>query len=139
MGGFHWGRFEWRAGVDSYCFEFDPGGLHATLKTPDAPPMKLPVVAWEGLIEAIKTSQKTRTKTQAALVPRAGVRWTDEETAELAREFESGCSVAELARRHARSAWAVESQLVRLGLMQRPEDYRAPPRAGHSLVPERAR
>jgi hypothetical protein len=139
MGGLHWGRFEWRAGVDSYCFEFDPGGLHATLKAPDTPPVKLPVVAWEGLLEAIKTSQKTRTKTQTAQPPRAGARWTDEEAAELARGFEGGSTVAELARRHARSAWAVESQLVRLGLMQRPDSFSAPPRAAHSLLPERAR
>lgn len=135
MGGFHWGRFEWRAGMDSYSFEFDPGGMHATLKAPNTPPLKLPVVAWDGLIEAIKTSQKARSKSQASLAPRAGARWTDEEIAELAREFEGGNSVAELARKHSRSTWAVESQLVRLGLMQRPDDYRAPPRAAHSLAP----
>lgn len=135
MGGLHWGRFEWRAGMDSYSFEFDSGGMYATLSAPNVAPVKLPVVAWEGLIEAIKTSQKSRTKSQAAPAPRAGSRWTDEEIAELAREFEGGNSVAELARKHSRSAWAVESQLVRLGLMQRPDDYHAPPRTAHSLSP----
>lgn len=139
MGGFHWGRLEWRAGADSYSFEVDPGGLHATLKLPHAPAVKLPVVAWEGLIEAIKASQKARTKSQSSLPPRSGARWTDEETAELVRGFETGNSVAELARRHARSSWAVESQLVRLGLMQRPDSYDAPPRAAYSLAPDAGR
>lgn len=135
MGGVNWGRFEWRAGTDVYSFEFDRGGLHATLKAPNAPALTLPVVAWEGLIEAIKTSQKTRSKPLSPLPARAGARWTDEETDDLVRGFEAGNSVAELARKHARSAWAVESQLVRIGLMQRPETYGAPPRATHSLLP----
>lgn len=129
--GFHWGRFEWRAGVDGYCFEIDPGGLHATLKAPDAPSLKLPVVAWEGLIEAIKTNQKTRTKSQSAVQARAGSRWSDQETDELANSFSAGTSIAELARRHARSAWAIESQLVRIGLLQRAEDFPQRPHGGH--------
>ncbi len=123
MGGFHWGRFEWRAGADSYSFVIDPGGLHATLRAAHAPPLTLPVVAWEGLIEAIKVSQKSRAKTQAAVPPRAGTRWSDHEAAELSNGFAAGHSVADLARRHSRSKWAIESQLIRMGLLERAEDF----------------
>lgn len=129
--GFHWGRFEWRAGVDGYSFEIDPGGLHATLKIPDGTGLKLPVVAWEGLIEAIKINQKTRTKSQASVQARAGSRWSDQETDELATSFSAGTSIAELARRHARSAWAIESQLVRIGLLQRVEGVPQRPHGSH--------
>ncbi len=127
MEGMSWSLFEWRAGEQNYSFEIDRGGLYATLKVPQRPDLTLPMAAWDGLIEAIKTSHKARARTQAELPPRAGARWSDSETADLRRAFAEGKSVVELARSHARSRAAIESHLVRLGLMERPQmSMRAP-------------
>lgn len=45
----------------------------------------------------------------------AGARWTDDEDAQLCREFDDGVPLAELATRHSRSRTAVSLRLVKLG------------------------
>lgn len=45
----------------------------------------------------------------------AGARWTDEEDARLASEFDGGVAVAEIARLHGRTTGAINSRLVKLG------------------------
>ncbi|HEX8412041.1 MAG TPA: hypothetical protein VF883_24540 [Thermoanaerobaculia bacterium] len=45
----------------------------------------------------------------------AGSRWTEEEDALLAREFDSGTAIAEIARGHGRTPAAINLRLVKLG------------------------
>lgn len=45
----------------------------------------------------------------------AGSRWTEEEDALLAREFDTGTPVAEIARGHGRTTTAINLRLVKLG------------------------
>lgn len=126
-----WERFEWRSGVDRYEFRIESGGLLGTLRAvaPDgssAAPrlLSLPMVAWEGLLDSVKLSRKAREKPRAnGLPPRAGSRWTAEEIAELEQGFRAGRKIPELALVHARTAVAIESQLEKLGLWQRPQDF----------------
>lgn len=117
MATLNWGKFEWRAGAETYSFEIDSGGLHATLRAGQAPPLTLPVVAWEGLIDAIKANQRARTKSHALAPPRGGARWSDSEIDELAQGYSAGVAIGDLARRHSRTVAAIEHQLVRIGLL----------------------
>jgi hypothetical protein len=50
----------------------------------------------------------------------AGRPWSEEDDARLARGFDAGRSVAELAEEHQRSRWAIEARLVRLNKMPPP-------------------
>lgn len=45
----------------------------------------------------------------------AGARWTDEEDARLAGEFDGGVAVSAIARLHGRTLGAINSRLVKLG------------------------
>lgn len=47
--------------------------------------------------------------------PAAGARWTVDEDAVLCREFDEGVPVAEIAKRHGRTASAITLRLVKLG------------------------
>ena len=47
--------------------------------------------------------------------PAAGARWTADEDVVLAREFDQGTSIAEIASRHSRTRGAITSRLVKLG------------------------
>ncbi len=128
-----WGRFGWRAGADEFSFEIEPGGMYATLRPP--PPqaaLTLPVVAWEGLLEAMKVNRSSRQRAQGNLPPRAGARWSEEETQRLATSFGEGKSVAALSQIHARTSVAIESQLVKLGLIARAETSSLPSATGQS-------
>lgn len=44
-----------------------------------------------------------------------GTRWTDEEDAQLCREFDEGIPLPDIARAHDRSRTAIELRLVKLG------------------------
>lgn len=119
-GALQWGQFAWRAGADEFTFEIEPGGMYATLRPPQPQAaLTLPVVAWEGLLEAMKVNRSARQRTHGNLPPRAGARWSDDETQRLMSAFGEGKSVAELSQIHARTSVAIESQLVRLGLIAR--------------------
>ena len=125
-----WQRFEWKSGVDCYTFEIQQGGLFGTLKAPGERVTTLPMVAWEGLMESVRVARKAHAQPQsralaAGLPARSGARWTDAETEELLEGFKSGRSVGELADHHARTAYAIELQLDKLGLWMRQEDEAA--------------
>lgn len=55
------------------------------------------------------------TTAQKQQPPAAGARWTADEDAALAREFDQGTSIAEIASRHNRTRGAITSRLVKLG------------------------
>jgi len=48
-----WERVTWRQGDGRYVFEVAEGGLHATLRSPHDTSLTLPMVAWEGLLDAL--------------------------------------------------------------------------------------
>ena len=50
--------------------------------------------------------------------PNAGLRWSDDDRQRVASEFEAGTSIAELARSLERSEFAIQSELVRQGLLE---------------------
>ena len=79
----------------------------------------LPMVVWEALLDAIKANRKAKAKSASNLPPRAGARWTEQESDEVAAKFSSGRSIDDLAREHARTSWAIEGQLAKLGLWDR--------------------
>lgn len=114
-----WERVVWRQGDGRYTFEVAGGGLHATLTSPHGSALTLPLVAWEGLLDALTGARKTRTRGERGFPVRSGVRWYDGEAGELAAAFKAGRTIPQLARAHNRSAFAVEAQLDRLGLWDR--------------------
>lgn len=114
-----WERVSWRQGDGRYVFEVAEGGLHAKLSSPHGTSMVLPMVAWEGLLDAIAGARKTRTRNERGFPARSGARWYDGEAGELAAAFKAGRSIQELAQAHGRSAFAVEAQLERMGLWDR--------------------
>jgi hypothetical protein len=116
-----WNRVEWRQGDGRYVFEVAQGGLHATLASPHATKLTLPMVAWEGLLDALAAARKTKARAERNLPARTGARWSEAETQELAKAFKAGGSIAQLARVHNRTQFAVEAQLERQGLWDRVE------------------
>jgi hypothetical protein len=79
----------------------------------------LPMVAWEGLLDALMGARKARTRNERGFAARSGARWYDGEAGELVAGFRAGRSVAQLARAHNRSEYAIEAELDRLGLWDR--------------------
>lgn len=116
---FLWDRVEWRQGDGRYVFEVAQGGLLATLASPHGQRMTLPMVAWEGLLDAIAAARKAKVRAERSTPSRAGARWTQTETDELAAAFKAGAGVPALARAHNRTAFAIEAQLATLGLWDR--------------------
>jgi hypothetical protein len=114
-----WERVAWRQGDGRYLFEIEEGGLHGKLSSPHGTSLTLPMVAWEGLLDAINGARKARTRNERGFPARSGTRWYDGEAGELAAGFKAGRSVAQLARAHNRSEYAIEAQLDRLGLWDR--------------------
>jgi hypothetical protein len=139
-----WERVEWRQGDGRYVFEVAQGGLHASLSSPHGTKLTLPVVAWEGLLDALSAARKTRMRNERGFPSRSGARWYDGEAGELASAFKAGRSIEQLARAHHRSPLAVEAELDRQGLWDRNErrpkqqdDLRQPPEEGaHGFVPD---
>lgn len=129
-----WERFEWRSGTDRYRFEIAEGGLFATLSAflaadgrTDAATrqLTLPLVAWEGLIESLKTNRTARSRPMSTGLPqRSGARWSDSEIDQLQRGFAAGRKIPDLARDHARTSAAIELQLERMGLWMRDHGQR---------------
>jgi hypothetical protein len=114
-----WERVTWRQGDGRYAFEVEEGGLHAKLSSPHGTSLTLPMIAWEGLLDAIAGARKARSRNERAFPARSGARWYDGEAEELAAGFRTGRTVAQLARAHNRSEYAIELQLDRLGLWDR--------------------
>lgn len=114
-----WERVAWRQGDGRYTFEVVEGGLHATLNSPHGTSLTLPMVAWEGLLDALTAQRKTRTRGERGFPVRSGARWYEGEAGELAAAFKTGRTIAQLARAHNRSEFAVEAQLDRFGLWDR--------------------
>ena len=119
--GVSWEKFQWRTGAESYAFEITDRGMIGKVSVSDGRSFALPVVVWEAMFDAIKTNRAAREKVSSQLPPRAGARWSDDESARLVAKFQSGCSIKALATEHARTGWAVEGQLARLGLWDRVE------------------
>ena len=126
-----WERVTWRQGDGHYSFEIAEGGLLATLKSPHGTSLTLPVIAWEGLLDALAGARKTRARGERGFPARSGARWYEGEAGELAAAFKAGRTIPQLARAHNRSEFAVEAQLDRMGLWDRvarrpktnPEDF----------------
>jgi hypothetical protein len=60
----------------------------------------------------------TLLRQSAARPAAAGARWTDDEDAQLCREFDDATPVAEIAKTHNRSAAAINLRLVKLGRLE---------------------
>jgi hypothetical protein len=114
-----WERVSWRQGDGRYVFEVMEGGLHGRLASPMGTSLTLPMVAWEGLLDALAAARKTRTRAERGFPARSGARWYEGEAAELVAAFRAGRTIRELARAHNRSEFAVEAQLDRAGLWDR--------------------
>ena len=65
--------------------------------------------------DLLKQTPAPAKATQKQQPPAAGTPWTADEDAVLAREFDQGTSIAEIASRHSRSRGAITSRLVKLG------------------------
>ena len=116
-----WDRVEWRQGDGRYTFQVASGGLLGTLTSPHGSALTLPMVAWEGLLDALAAQRKTRTRAESKFPARSGARWYDGEAGELAAAFKGGRSIRQLARAHNRTELAVEAELARQGLWDRIE------------------
>lgn len=131
-----WQRVEWRQGDGRYVFDVAQGGLHATFASPHGTKLTLPMVAWEGLLDALAAARKTRQRGESGHPARTGARWYAGEAGELASGLKAGRSIKELARAHHRSEFAVEAELDRQGLWDRVE--RRPKPASDPLAPAEA-
>jgi hypothetical protein len=116
-----WQRVEWQQGDGRYVFEVGQGGLHATLASPHGAKLTLPMVAWEGLLDALSAARKARQRSEGGHPARSGARWYAGEAGELASAFRAGRSIKQLAHAHHRSEFAVEAELDRQGLWDRVE------------------
>jgi hypothetical protein len=114
-----WERVVWRQGDGRYVFEVEQGGLHAKLTSPHGTSLMLPMVAWEGLLDALVGARKARARNERGFPVRSGARWYDGEASELVAGFRAGRSIAQLARAHNRSQHAIEAELDRMGLWDR--------------------
>jgi hypothetical protein len=118
-----WQRFEWKSGADHYKFEVLEGGLFGALTAAGAEgfaarcrSITLPMVAWEGLLDSVRTNRKSRDKAAGQVPARAGQNWSATETSELQEGFQAGRSISDLAHSHSRSQAAIQAQLAKLGL-----------------------
>ena len=68
-----WERVEWRQGDGRYLFEVAQGGLYGTITAPQGATLTLPIVAWEGLLDALAAACKTKARTERSLPSRTGV------------------------------------------------------------------
>ncbi len=59
-----WERVTWRQGDGRYVFEIEEGGLHGKLSSPHGASLTLPMVAWEGLLDALNGARKARTRNE---------------------------------------------------------------------------
>ena len=114
-----WERVVFRQGDGRYVFEVEEGGLHAKLTSPHGTSLTLPMVAWEGLLDALMGARKARNRNERGFPARSGARWYDGEAGELAAGFRAGRPISQLARAHNRSEYAIEAELDRLGLWDR--------------------
>lgn len=67
-------------------------------------------------IQSLKTSHRRQRKRQA-LPARAGRPWTEKESSELLKRHQGGKSIKLIAEKHKRTTGAIQSQLIRLGLL----------------------
>lgn len=120
-----WESVSWRRGEEQYRFDVERGGLFATLSVPNGKAMTLPMVVWEGLVDALKAERatKTRGEQQQQYPSRSRSRWYEGEVAEVAEAFRAGRSLGEIAHAHNRSVYAIESQLDKLGLIDKAAIY----------------
>jgi hypothetical protein len=116
-----WERVVWRQGDGHYTFEIARGGLHATFSSPHGTSLTLPVVAWDGLLDALAAARKTKDRGERGQPARGREHWSEAEISELSKAFAAGASIAQLARAHSRTKFAIESQLARIGLWDRLE------------------
>lgn len=121
--GLVWESVSWRNGQEQYQFDIERGGLFATVEAPGGRSLTLPMVVWEGLVDALKANRQSRQREQQQFPSRSRSRWYDGEIAEVAEAYKSGRSIAEIAHALNRSAYAIEHQLDRLGLISKAEIY----------------
>jgi len=114
-----WERVVFRQGDGRYVFEVEEGGLHAKLTSPHGTSLTLPMVAWEGLLDALTGARKARARNERGFPARSGARWYDGEAGELTAGFRAGRTITQLARAHNRSEYAIEAELDRLGVWDR--------------------
>lgn len=127
-----WESVNWRCGNDLYRLEIESGGLFASLSTSDGKSLTLPMIVWEGLLDALKANRATRSRGDQQFPSRSRARWYDGEIAEVSEAYRAGRTIAQIAHAHSRSTCAVEYQLDRLGLISKAEIYGP----GRSLGPQ---
>lgn len=130
-----WESVSWRRGEEQFRLDIERGGLFATLSAPGERSLTLPMVVWEGLLDALKAGRNTKARTehQQQYPARSRSRWYDGEIAEVADAYKSGRSIGEIAHAHNRSAYAIEHQLDKLGLISKAGMYG--PGTGRVMAP----
>jgi hypothetical protein len=123
--GLVWESVSWRSGQDQYRLDIERGGLFAQISAPGGRTLTLPMVVWEGLLDALKANRLTRQRTQQQqqFPSRSRARWYEGEVAEVADAYRAGRSILEIAHAHNRSQFAIEHQLDRLGLISNAQTY----------------
>jgi hypothetical protein len=120
--GLVWESVSWRCGADQFRFDIERGGLFATLTAPGRT-LTLPMPVWDGLFDALKAKRATKSRSEQQFPPRSRSRWYDGEIAEVSDSFRSGRTIGEIAQSHNRSAYAIEHQLDKLGLISKAGMY----------------
>lgn len=118
-----WESVGWKVGDDPYRLDIERGGLFATLSAPGSRSITLPMVVWDGLLDALKANRNTKSRNDQQFPSRSRSRWYDGEVAEVADAYRTGRSIAEIAHSHNRSAFAIEHQLDKLGLISKAGMY----------------
>jgi hypothetical protein len=121
--GLAWESVSWRRGEDQFQFEIERGGLFATLKAPGNRSMTLPMIVWDGLLDALTATRTTKRRVEQQFPARTGTRWYDGEAAELVQAFRTGRTIPQLAKAHNRTEYSIEHQLDKMGLFSKAEKY----------------
>jgi hypothetical protein len=87
--------------------------------------------------QTLEARAQTRARPKGELPANAGKPWNDEEDRRLLAQFDSGQSVQELARTHARTVAGIQARLERHGRLQPggAQDRRSPQPTARNAVP----
>ncbi len=132
---FIWRTFEWQFQDHTYRFEVSKNGSQARFLSrepdqtganasdgdgntaKDVQLLEMPMAVWVALSDAV--SQTRAQERRSGLPARAGKSWSQVECQKVARAFENGVAIENIANQQNRTEGAIIARLAQLGLIDR--------------------